>query len=397
MSGVRSGPQTAITMFWFVNYRPSNRGGDVLESSQDVRGWTDLYFSLLMLQCVTDYGFQFVYVSLIAFEWQLETHTKGRWAGRDGIHAARQFHSFVCFNIHRVYMYMQMRKKCGELRRTNRNSSSFSDENSPKYTHKARHRSDPKILFRRNFERLSSEHRKQAERSIGKWALNEKIIGCVNICRTNQFPSMTWILKSLQILSVLLFLQNVIFVCWLWKNNMGICYSILQNDFRRTSTVGVFCGMSRKQIGLVFTRTGCWFFLRWIIHWFSPDLLIKSTKLRYHSQNFEMEWFRHYPNRALSSHKYPKTNFRKLQTIKCTSSHGQPKPHWKLTSSAQIDTEGNFEFSSSAPEFYERFHFHCLISSSGKACLAFNVCVVHRNVCKWRSNYENTAKTSDRT
>lgn len=59
-----------------------------------------------MLQCVTDYGFQFVYVSFIAFEWQLETHTKGRWACWDEIYAARQFHSFVCFSIHRVYVRM---------------------------------------------------------------------------------------------------------------------------------------------------------------------------------------------------------------------------------------------------------------------------------------------------
>lgn len=64
--------------------------------------------------------------------------------------------------------------------------------------------------------------------------------------------------------------------------------------------------------------TGCWFCFRWIIHWFSLDLLIKSTKLRYHSQNFEIEWFRHYPDWALSSHKYPKPilgNFKQSNTL----------------------------------------------------------------------------------
>lgn len=207
-----------------------------------------------MLQCVTDYGFQFVYVSFIEFEWQLETHTKGRWLGWNtrckaiSLFCVLQYPSCVCADGKNVV-------------------------NCVKQT-EIHHRSAMKILLNTHIKRgieaiqksffneISNDSAANIEASWEEhwemsfeWENHRMCKHLPNESISKHDVDFEIAPNSFSLsLSVLLFLQNVIFVCWLWKNNMGICYSILQNDFRRTSTVGVFMERPEKQIGHVFTR-----------------------------------------------------------------------------------------------------------------------------------------------
>lgn len=272
-----------------------------------------------MLQCVTDYGFQFVYVSFIEFKWQLETHTKGRWLGWNtrckaiSLFCVLQYPSCVCADGKNVV-------------------------NCVKQT-EIHHRSAMKILLNTHIKRgieaiqksffneISNDSAANIEASWEEhWEMSFEWENH-RMCKHLPNESISKHDVDFEIAPNSFSLSPCSFFCKMWFSfvDCGKTTWEFATQFCKMISVGLrqlaFSWKDQKSRSGMFSLEiaaliGCWFFIRWIIHWFSLDLLIKSTKLRYHSQNFEVEWFRHYPNWALSSHKYPKTNLRKLQTIK---------------------------------------------------------------------------------